>query len=138
MDPAPIANPHATLVTEGFQGCPPLETQARTRSPDTSSVLELVAGSGGGGIGELATDRQEGHSRDCKVAIALFDGGCEEGNMPSSRRWLPRLAGHRGDLIGQRQQKHVVEDNSRLDCIGGYTLPSLKELGLDTYIEKRN
>lgn len=49
---------------------------------------------------------------------------------------MPGLAGQRGDPIGQRQQEYVVEDSGKLDLFGGYNLPSLKELGLDTYVEK--
>lgn len=138
MDPAPTANPQAKLVTEGFGECLALETPALTWSPITPPDLKPVEGSGWGGIGEAAVDKEEDCYPESKVADVLFDECWGEGNMPASPRgWLPGLAGHGGDIVGQGQQTSVVADVSRLNFFGGWTLPSLKDLGLEIYLEKR-
>ena len=75
---------------------------------------------------------EEGYFRDDKVV----DVGCEMDDMPrSSGGWLPGLAGHDGEVIGQGQQTCAVVEN--MGKLGSCTLPSLKELGLDVYIGKR-
>lgn len=139
MDPAPKANPRAELVTECFEGCPAFETLALNWLPITPLDLKPVKGSGWGGVGEPAIDKEKDDYRDDKVADILLDERGGGGNMPASPwGWLPGLAGHAVDINGQGQQTFFFADMSRLDLVGGYTLPSLKELGLDMYLEKRN
>lgn len=138
MDPAPKANPQAKLVTESFGDCPALETPALTWSPITPPDLKPVERSGRGVIGEPAVDEVEDRYPEGKVADIFFDGCWGEGNIPASPRgWLPGLAGYGGNSIGQGQQTSVVSDVSRSDLVGGWTLPSLKEVGLDIYLEKQ-
>ena len=138
MDPAPKANPHAKLVTEGFGEFPALENPALTYSPSPPPDLKLVERSGWGVIGDPAVDEMEDHCPEGKVADVFFDGCWREGNMPATPRgWLPGLAGYGGNSIGQGQQTLDVSDVSRSDLVGSWTLPSLKELGLDIYLEKR-
>ncbi len=133
MNPTPTANPHARLVTECFQECPALETPARNWPTAKPLDLKLMRGSGWG------VDKEEDHPREGEVPDVLFDEGCEESNVPpSSRVRLPGLTGRGGDLIGQGQQTSVDEETSTLDLVGGCTLPSLRQLGLDIYVEKRN
>lgn len=138
MDLAPTANPHAKLVTGCVEEGPALEISARNWLTTTPPELKLVKGSGPGGIRESAVFKGKDHSRESKFADVFLGEGCEEGSMPpSSRVWLPGLAGHGGDLISQGQQTSVVEDTSKLNLVGGCTLPSLKDLGLDRYVDKR-
>ena len=93
----------------------------------------------GSGWGAAAVDKEEDHPPESEVTDVLFDEGCEESNVPPiSRVRLPGLTGHGGDLIGQGQQTSVDEDTSTLGLVGGCTLPRLRQLGLDIYVEKRN
>lgn len=136
MDPAPTANPHAQLVSECFEDCPALDTPARNRSPTTPPDLKPVKGSEWDGVRRPAVDIEESHSREGKVAVVYYDEGCEEGNMPAgSRSWLPSLTGQSGD---QGQQTYFVKNMTKLNLVGDCTLPGLKELGLDMYVEKRD
>ena len=131
MDPAPTANPHAELVTECFQECPGLESPARSWSPPAS----LVKWSWWSVVGEPAVNDDEDRLREDKVG----DVCCEEDNMsPSSWNWLPGLAGHGGEVIGQGQHTSAVENMSKLEVLRSCTLPSLKDLDLDIYVKKRN
>lgn len=140
MDPEPTANPHAELVMECFQECPPLGTMARDWSPITPPDSMMVKGLGWGGVGEAADDdKGKDYLQEGEVADIFLDEGCEESTVPPSYRgYLPGLAGHGGDFLGQRQQTSVVKDRFKWHLVGGCTLPSLKELGLDVYVEKRN
>ena len=136
MNPTPTANPDAKLVTECLQECPALATPARNWPTSKPLDLKLVRGSGWGAV---AVDKEEDHPREREVTDVLFDEGREESNVPpSSRVWLPGLTDHGGGLIGQGQQTSVDEDTSTLDLVGSCTLPSLRQLGLDIYVEKRN
>lgn len=138
MDPEPTANPHATLVMECFQECPPLGTTARDWSPITPLDSMMVKGLGWGGVNEPAVDKGKDCLQEGEIVDIIFDEGCEERTVPPSYRGcLPGSAGHGGDFVGQGQQASVVEDRFKRDLVGGCTLPSLRELGLDVYVEKR-
>lgn len=132
MDPAPNANPHAELVTEGFGGCPGFDSPARNWSPTTPPDKR----SWWGVVIEPAVSKEEDQFRDEKVV----DVGCEEDDMPRSYwGWLPGFDSHAGEHIRQGQHTWCgVEDMSKLEVHGSCNLPSLKDLGLDLYIRKRN
>ena len=139
MDPEPTANPHAKLVIDCFQECAALGTTARDWSPITPPDSMLVKGLGWGGVGASTVDKREDSLQKGKVVDILLDEGCDGSKEPpSSRGRLPGLAGHSGSDVGQGRQTTVVEDRIKWDVIGGCTLPSLKELGLDVYVEKQN
>lgn len=140
MDPEPTANPHAELVMECFQECPPLGATARDWSPITPPDSMVVKGLGWGGVGEPADDdKGKDDLQEAEIVDTFFDQRCNEIKVPPSYRgYLPGLAGCGGDFVGQGQQASVVEDRFKWDLVGGCTLPSLKELGLDVYVGKRN
>ncbi|CAF9910912.1 MAG: hypothetical protein ALECFALPRED_006930 [Alectoria fallacina] len=137
MDPAPKANPQAKLVTECFEACPALEIPALKWSSTTLPDLKSVKMSECGGVEEPTVDKKEDHCREGNVAVVLFDERWEEGNV-CLQGWLPSLAGHDGNIIAQGKQTSVVAGVSRMDLVGGCMLPSLRELGLDVYLGKRN
>ena len=89
---------------------------------------------------ESAADEGGDHSQEGIGVDVWIDKGCEESEMlPSSQGYIsPGLAGHVGDLVAQKQETIVVEDLIKWDLVRGCTLPSLKELGLDIYVEKRD
>ena len=98
--------------------------------------MKLVKGPGWVAV---AVDKEKDHSQEGMVADVLIDEVCEESNVPpSSQGWLPGLAGHGGDLIARGQQTPADEDTSTLNLVEGCTLPSLKQLGLEMYVKKRN
>ena len=139
MDPEPTANPHAKLVIVSFQECPALQTPAWEWSPTTLPDWVLVKGLGWRGARESAADEGEDHSQESNVVDVWIGEGCEESEQPpSSQGCPPGLAGHVGDLVAQKQETAVVEDMIKWDLVRGCTLPSLKELGLDIYVEKRD
>ena len=139
MDPAPTANPNAELVTECFGECPGFESPlARTWSPITPPDKRSWWGVVIEPPTTAVSKEEEGdHFRDDKVV----DVGCGVDDMPRSS-WgrLPGLAGHGGgEVIGQgRQHTCAVEDMSGSEGHGRRSLPSLKDLGLDMLIGKRN
>ena len=139
MDPAPTAIRHAKLVTECFEEGPALESPAQDREPTTLLELELVKGSGSQGFREPTVDEKENDSRKGKVANVLFDEGSGVANTTySSQGWLPGLDGRGGNPSGQGHQTSWFQDICKPDLVGGCTLPSLKELGFDKYVGKRN
>ena len=138
MVPEPTANPHARLVTECFQECPAFETSARNWSPTTPPASSLVRGPHWGDAEGPVIDKGEDHSPEVKVVDLWFDDGYKETDLPpSSWGYLAGPAGHGGDPIGQGQQTAVVEYMIKRGSVRGCTLPSLKDLGLDMYLEKR-
>ena len=139
MDPEPTANPHAELVMECFGEPPATESSAPDWSPITPPDLMLARGSGWRGVEELAVEKGDEGFLDGRVVEVLIEEGCGEDNMlPSSCILLPRLVGQGGDPVGLGQQIVVVEDRIKCGLVGGCTLPSLKELGLDIYVRKQN
>ena len=128
MVPAPTANPHAELVTECFEEYPGFDSPARNWSPSTPPDKR----SWWGVVLEPAVGKKEDHLQG--------DVGCEVDNMPrSSGGWLPGLAGHGGEFVGQGQHTCAVVGNmGKVEVRGRCTLPSLKDLGLDVYIRKRD
>lgn len=75
MDPEPMANPHAELVTESFQECPALKRPARDWSPATPPDSKLLRGPGWGDVVKPAVDEEEARSREGEVLDVLFKGG---------------------------------------------------------------
>lgn len=101
----------------------------------------MVKGLGWGGVGEPAhEDKGEGDLQESEIVDVSFDEGCDESTvLPSYWDYLPDLAGHSWDFVGQRgPQASVVGDRFTRDLVGGCTLPSLRELGLDVYVGRRN
>ena len=138
MDPTPTANPHAELVTEGFEECRSPETPARKWSSSMPLKSKLVEGSERRGIRQPATNHDRDHPREDGFADVWFEEGYKEGSVRESCRvCLPGLADNDGDIISQGQQTFVFEDTEKLKLARGCTLPSLKDLGLDIYIKRR-
>ena len=139
MDPEPTANPHAELVVECFGGPPAPESPAPDWSPITPPGLMLARGLGRCRVGEPAVEKGDECCQEGEIVDVLIDEGCGEDNMlPSSWIRSPHLDGQGGDPVGLGQQIVVVEDGIKCGLVGGYTLPSLKELGLDVYVRKQN
>ena len=137
MDPTPTANPHAELVTEGFEGYRSPETPARKWSSPMPLESKLVEGSEHRGIRQPATNRDTDHHREDGFADVWFEEDYKEGSMRESCRvCLPGLADNGGDIISQGLQTSVFEDTEKLKLARGCTLPSLKDLGLDIYIKR--
>ena len=137
MDPTPTANPHAELVTEGFEECRPSETSARKWSSPMPLESKLVEGSERHGR-QPATNHDTDHPREDDFADVWFEEGYKEGDMRENCRVsLPGLADNGGDIISQGQQMSIFEDTEKLKLARGCTLPSLKDLGLDIYIRRR-
>ena len=124
MNPEPTANPHAELVMECFGNPPATESPAPDRSPITPPELMLARGSGWCGVEEPAVEKG--------------DDFFQEGKVVDSWICLQRLIGQGGYPVGLGRQIAVVEDRSNCGLVGGCTLPSLKELGLDVYLRKQN
>ena len=139
MDPEPTANPHAELVMECFGEPPATETAAPGWSPITPPDWMLARRSGWCGVGEPAVEKGDEFSQEGENVDVLIDEGFGEDDMLRTP-WifLPRLVGKGGDPVGLEQQTIVVDDKSKRALIGGCTLPSLKELGLDIYVRKQN
>ena len=139
MDPEPTANPHAELVMECFGEPPSTESSAPDWSPVTPPDLMLAGGSGWYRVEEPAVEKGDEFCQEGEIVDFLIDEGCGEDNMlPCSWICLPRLIGQGGDPVGLGQQIVVVEDRIKSGLVGGCTLPSLKELGLDIYVRKQN
>ena len=121
-----------------FRDPPATESPAPDWSPITPPDLTLARGSRWCGVEEPAVEKGDEFFQEGKVVEVLIDEGCGEDNMlPSSWICLPRLIGQGGDPVGLGQQIAVVEDRSKCGLVGGCTLPSLKELGLDIYVRKQ-
>ena len=139
MDPEPTANPHAELVMECFEGPPPTESPAPDWSPITPPDSMLARGSGWCGGEEPAVEKGDGAFQETKVVDVLIDEGSgEDHTLPNSRILLPHSVGRDGDPVGLGEQIVVVEDRVKCGLVGGCTLPSLKELGLDIFVRKQN
>ena len=142
MDTGPTADPHAKLVIVSFQKYPALHIPAWDWSPTTPPDRVQVKGKGLGWLGarESAADEGGDHSQEGNGVDVWIDEGCEESEMlPSSQGYFsPGLAGHGGDLVSQKQETIVVEGMIKWDLVRDCTLPSLKELGLYIYVEKRD
>ena len=136
MDPEPTANPHAELFIESYQE----RREVETVDWDWSPLTPPVRGPGWGGVGEEEPTFITGEDRAQQGEI--LDGLCCEGfgerdTTDSSWDCLACLVGHGEDRVGQGQQIIGVGEMVKLDVVGGFTLPSLKELGLDVYLGRR-